>query len=278
MRSELVEQCMNRRTFIQSAGMLASIEFVRTASAHEVELVSAEEAGVMEPVQKLLQQNSLKQAKRLLDKHNVRYVINSRNLRANSTGDDTDSGFSAQGHYSESASEISMSLVEYSGDDEWLATGIMHLKDREYSLRDAMIIEDALGIDYDSTEWTSIDPSEENVWLACNHDAGYEVMCNMTLEDYDPNLGMAVGIDLPYYSQLTDVTLNAQTVLTRNGSTGNDDVPVKFEYKHTWAPTNVGASIDIQVDLSGLQVDLTNASVLWDDHITATPGESSGPQ
>lgn len=263
---------MRRRSYLTSVGALAAIGTLGTASAKQAELVSAEEAGVLDGVERLYQEGKIDQAERLLESHGVRYTSSRRTESRPTTSES--SGPSTEGHYSEGSSEIYMSMVEGNDADEWLATGVMTLKNRKTSLRDAAIVDDACGIVYDNSEWSSVDPSEDNVTLSCSTDANGS--CSVSIDDYEPNRGVGVKVDLPYYLN-GETTVNVQTYLTPVDS-GNDDIPVKFEYDHIWTTFNTGQYVDISVGWGALELDLTKATVLWDDHITAAPGEYAGPE
>lgn len=155
-------------------------------------------------------------------------------------------------------------------DDVWAVTGDMKLRNRVTRFRDASIVKDGMAIVYDPSEWSSIDPSMDNVWASALTDARFH-SADAEVEDYDPRAGPAALVDLPWTLADTDATL--MTFLTRVDS-GNDNIPVQFKYEHTRAYADVpGVSIDVSFSVGGIDFVLDNASTAWDSIITAEPGE-----
>lgn len=170
-----------------------------------------------------------------------------------------------------------MSLVAEGGEDEWLATGLISLDGiGNAGLKSAGVVDDACGIEYDSTEWSSVDPSSENttLWANYTHD-GFDA--NIEQEDYDPDNGVVASVDLPT-GVGHETFASVSTTLTRNSSTGNSDIPVRFEYYHNVGTPNPIGSVSISIGYAGISVDPpTGSETAWDDHVTASPGDHMDP-
>ncbi|WP_255190991.1 hypothetical protein [Natronobeatus ordinarius] len=256
---------MRRRNVITSAGALFALGGISTVSGRpDNQPVPAEDAGVEKAVKKLLRKGQHKQVKELLDRHNVNYVMESQSVAS-------DDEASTEGRYSESSSELYLTVVEMSGDDRWLATGAGTLSNRRTRVRDAAIIEDACGITVDTNEWTLL--GSDHIWYNADSD-GYNG-ADMEITDVDPNAGVSAEVTLP---QLLDdkTTVNLQVELEKTGSV--DEAPIFFDYEHTWAYLDVAPSIQTYIETESdngiLMVLLDYASTAWDVNLDAAPGGS----
>ncbi|EMA28053.1 hypothetical protein C446_17569 [Halobiforma nitratireducens JCM 10879] len=249
---------------------LAGLGITGIATAEE-EKVTAKSVGLAEEIVQLEREGEHEAARKLAKEHDINMVVND-----DFTDRSEDGEVGTDGRYSESSSEIYMSLIN-TEDDYWMATGVMELQDRVTRIRDASIVDDACGITYDSTEWTSRDATEDNLWISASSESSGE---SIEMEEYQPNVGVACAVDLPW-TLSNPTTVNVQTELTRNDGTGNDDIPVYFEYEHTRAYVDSGPiDLSIGVEAKGLDVSysFSDASKAWDDKISAEPGEHVGPE
>lgn len=264
---------MNRRQYISSLGALgvSTSFFVGSATAHK--RVSAADAGIHDRVTDLLLEAQTQEAQELLEKHNVRYGIQRERISGDSQKDSTaNTGISTLGHYDDSDSELVMSVVEsYNG--RWIVTATMSLRDRKLSARDASIVDDGFGIVYDSSEWSAPEPTESGVRTSSGTDADGSV--SIEYQNFAPEKGLAYDVNLPYLLDgETYVTL--QTDLKQVDS-GNDAIPVKAEYKQTWAavdlPWPFKAEATAGIGPIGITMNLDSCTVLWEDEVAVEPGE-----
>jgi hypothetical protein len=135
----------------------AGTAHARTASTEQ----SAVEAGIDAEVESLLRVGDLTAAEQLLEEHDVRHDIN----RAEAPPFGSPDGLvTPDAHYGKGSSEVFSSLVHRYG-DRYLATGGVNLEGVTASIRDATMVDDACAIVFDSSEWTSPDPTRNNVTL-----------------------------------------------------------------------------------------------------------------
>lgn len=218
--------------------------------------VSLTEIGLADEVTTLLLEGEIDHARRLLDHHDVEHAIDISPIRSND-------GPGLNGRYSGSASEAGASLVLYEDNDIYVASGWIFLRDVVNDIRDAAVVDDACAIVYDSSEWSSINPTEDGVLLTDPEPH------NLEYDHYNPNHGAAAKMSLDFF-YWPDSSVGMQTKLQK---TNPDDswVPVKFEYDHTWAwANNYAGSISISLAGGHLSVSLpTGSSTAWNAEATA---------
>lgn len=264
---------MGRRQYLTSLGALGASASPFIGSATADDSVSAAEAGIHDRVADLLLEERVQEAQELLEKHNVRYGFQQERIPGASQRDLTaNTGISTLGHYDDSDSELVTSVVE-SYNDRWIVTATMSLRDRKLSARDASIVDDGFGIVYDSSEWSAPEPTESGVKTHSRTAADGSV--SLEYQDFAPEKGLAYDVDLPYLLDgETSVTL--QTDLKKVDS-GNDGIPVKAEYKHTWAavdlPWPFKAEATAGIGPIGITMNLDSCTVLWEDEVAVEPGE-----
>jgi len=134
-----------------------------------------------------------------------------------------------------------------------MAVGHATLENRNWSFRDAAQADDACAIAFDTSEWSSIDPSEDNYWSWAWTDATGSV--DIELNHYNANYGVNSRVDLPY--GLNGKTeFGCQTYVTP-ADTGNGNIPVKFEHVHTGAGSSWIGNVSIGVSGGALSVSFT---------------------
>jgi len=267
---------MRRRQYLTSLGALGASASPFIGSATADDSVSAAEAGIHDRVADLLLEARVQEAQELLGKHNVRYGIQRQRISGDSQKDSTaNTGISTLGHYDDADSQLIMSVVE-SYNDRWMVTASMSLQDRTLSGRDASIVDDGFGIVYDSSEWSAPEPTENGVKTYSRTAA--DGSASLEYQDFAPEKGLAYDVDLPYLLN-GETTVSLQTDLKQVDS-GNNDIPVKAEYKHTWAfleqpgfLPGLGLEATAGIGPIGVTMDLTNCTILWEDEVSAQPNE-----
>lgn len=261
---------MQRRHVIKSAGALCALGGIGTVSGRPDDRpIPAENAGVEKAVKNHLKRGRHEKAKQLLDRHGVNYETRSEEV----TVGDADDEVSTQGRYSETASEMYLTVVEWTEDDRWLATGSGILSDRVYRLSDAAIVDDGCGITVDTNEWTILGSDYVNTTAYSDGSFG----ADMELEDIDPNSGVAASVTLPPNLD-DDTVISLQVEMEKTGSV--DDAPVFFDYEHTRAYVDLPSQVEIFIETinnSGvLQVLVEDGGTAWEANLDATPGGEDG--
>ncbi|WP_290810452.1 hypothetical protein [Halovivax sp.] len=191
-----------RRTALTFAGALASAGLTGTATALNDgdEEITAGDVELDDEIASLLLNGDAKEAESLLRQHDIRYDISRSEV-------DNGSDVGLQGRYSESASELGCSLVNIE-DDLWLASGWASLSGPVPRLRDAYLVDDACAIVFDSSEWSSPEPTEKGVTLndPAHHQPKYH--------DFNPNYGPSATVEYDY-NEYYDTTIGMQTELIR---------------------------------------------------------------
>lgn len=215
--------------------------------------VSATEIGLDGTITTLLENGRSEQARRLLDRHDVRHDVTQRPVQDDEVG--------IHGRYSESQSTIG-SLLYQLEDDLYRAAGWMRLRGYRARLRDAFLVEDACGIVFDSSEWTSPEPTAAGVYL---NDPDPHTL---SYDHYNPNHGVAATLSLQP-ARWPERTVYMHTDLIKRND--DDRVPIKFAYEHTWAAVNSYLS-GVSISLAGgtMSVSLPRlASTAWADETSA---------
>lgn len=209
-------------------------------------------------------------------KNNIPHDIQSRPVSQSSSFDTDSPSVTPDGHYDNDDSELYISVMSGEDDDEWLVTATMTLRDRKKSIRDASIVDDGFGISYDSTEWSALEPTEQGVTTWSETQSSDSV--SLDYQEFKPDAGVAYNVDVPW-DMGGRTTVSLQTWLTRNESTENDDIPVKAEYNHTWAALDIVGPVDAtasaEIGPIGLEMSLDNASILWENEVSAEAGNSN---
>ncbi len=250
---------MMRRNFAKSVAGIAGIGVLGSVTVSADNSPTAKEIGIADEVSELLLLNRVEEAKNLMDEEGVVYQNEQTKIEPG-TDFENDGDFSTDGHYDEGSSNFDLTILEYSGEDRWLVTGAGTLSNRNTSVRDASIIEDGMGVFFDTNEWT-IDPSFDVVTIAAT-DSSWGA--DMTLDQTDVNEGVTALVDLPY-SLGEDTQVSLQYLLEKTGT--STSAPVALDYEHTWAYANVSPQIDLSfgvpVPYANLEVNLTRASAVW---------------
>ncbi|MDQ2049875.1 hypothetical protein RBH26_05205 [Natronolimnohabitans sp. A-GB9] len=147
---------MDRRSLIKGAGLTVALGTIRTVSARG-EKIASSEVGIDSEVEKLLSDGQIEKAETILDQHDVEYY-SKEELISNNSEQENDGTVSINGRYSESYSQLHMSLVNR-GNDQWLVSAYGTLQGYLSRVRDASVIEDGCGIIFDSSEWSAPEPS-----------------------------------------------------------------------------------------------------------------------
>ncbi|WP_152421121.1 hypothetical protein [Natronolimnohabitans innermongolicus] len=257
----------NRRKVIKSAVGITTVGIIsQSTKASKSDVGGIDQIGISDEVEELLQTGKINQAEQLMESHGVNY-----STKKLETGGDRE--FEAQGRYSESNSELYMSLVEKNdNDDLYLVSTYGTLSTRRARIRDAAVIDDACGIGWDSNEWTARGRNHLN--YIANSDASGGADIERT--DFDANYGVTWGVDLPR-TLGDDTNISLQADLYKTGPT--DQAPVYFDYIHTYTFLGEGPfGIDIHVDildgsLGRLGIDLVDAYEAWDAELEVSKGE-----
>lgn len=260
---------VRRRQVLSALGastLLTSVETVSSRRGNRP--ATAREVGIGDEVTECLATGEIADAEELLTNSRVRHRIRGRSLEEElgSPGDRVTGGIGIESRYSESESSVYCSLVHME-DDRWMASGVAVLRDRRYRLRDAAMVLDACAISYDNSEWTSPNPTADNLGLTASHHT-------IRYEDYSPTYGAAASVELTY-NAYPDAVIGMQTELIRRSR--HPHAPVVFEYEHTYALTNDYLElVSISVGRGGLSVSLPRgAERAWLHEIATWP--SPGP-
>jgi hypothetical protein len=152
-----------------------------------------------------------------------------------------------------------------------MATGVVTLSGNTGYLRTAHFINDVCGFTYDSSEWTSIDATQDNAILYSNRD-GPELGIEFDQYPAEKGLSATVGNVSTSAQDSLDQTINMQTRLTRV-DTGNDNIPVYFNYEHNWANSDLAGISNISFSLPFISVSLGSLSVTaWSAKMSTEPG------
>jgi hypothetical protein len=240
--------------------------------------VTLEEVGITDRVRKLYHRGRIEEAENLLDQHDVQYSSNSTSevevVDDELTEDNaTISPNTLGGKRPKDESDFSLSVVS-AGHDDWLVTGVAELKGNVGWAKTSRFINDACAITYDSNEWSSKDATQENVWLSSIGDGRKEnsIRFNQYPADKGPS---AIVENIDTFSQdYSDHTVTIQTKLTQI-NTGNDDIPVYFNYEHNWANSKFASINVITYNLPFISVDSgTSAATAWSAKLSAETGET----
>jgi len=266
---------MQRRTFVRSAGIVAAtgLAAVGSTTATEEKGATAEELGLIEKLNELYRQGKIEEAEELLQQNNVRHSSSSDATFEEPVAENP--RFSTDtlgGKRPKDECTFYQSVINES-DDDWLVTGVVTLRDNTGYARTSHFIDDACGITYDSSEWSSVDATQDNVTLYSNRDDSSSV--GIEFDQYPAEKGVSATVENVNTStqDSLDHTINIQTTLTRVDS-GNDDIPVYFNYEHNWANT-WAASIDgISFSIPYISVDTgVFGATAWSAKLSAKPGE-----
>lgn len=268
-------ECAGRRKFLQGTGGLAAsiMAFSVGAAANEDDdEATLAGLGLRSEYNELVDNGKYSQADELLNSHNVKGSTTKTPVR---TFDQSGDGeFSTQANFKKSESSVYISNVNVK-DDIYQIMGSATLDGTTNDWSSADNVLDAMGITYDNDEWSTLDPSKDNLRLHCTSFEGdTDGAPDVEMDEYNPNNGVAASVDFK-----TVASIGYRTVLTmatdlqdvsRNGIT---PTPVKFEYQQNSATSEWAAGISIAVGPVGLQVDLDNANKAWDKAVTAGIGE-----
>ncbi|WP_147438091.1 hypothetical protein [Halorubrum sp. Atlit-28R] len=264
---------MRRRKFARSVGGIGTLGVLGVSSVNADETSpTVKELGLTDKIRELHLEGEPEKASKLLEKNNVKQSTQSRSGSA-LTDDSSEGDVSPDGHYSspDGDTEFNLNIAEFSGEDRYVVTGSGTLADRVLSVRDAALVPDALGLLFDTNEWT-VDPDFdiENA-TAASSDAGGASASVATIE---LNRGTGIEVELPdLLNEPTTVT--SQIVLEKTGT--SESAPVALEYEHTWTgidtPQPISIGLGVSASISTLEVDLTNSSVNW----ALSPPLTTGP-
>jgi len=264
---------MRRRKFAKSVGGIGTLGVLGVSSASGDEnSPTVEELGLIDKIREHHLNGESKKADKLLEKHGINHSTESRSGSA-LTKDSPEGDINPDGHYSspDGDTEFNLNIAEFSGNDRYITTGSGTLADRVGSVRDAALVPDALGLLFDTNEWT-VDPDFdiENATSASS-DAGGASASVATIE---LNRGTGIEVELP--SLLNEsTTVTSQIVLEKTGT--SESAPVALEYEHTWTgietPDPISIALGVSASISTLEVDLTNSSVNW----ALSPPLTTGP-
>ena len=242
------------------------------SAASKDEKIGLQEAGITDEVQELYSKGKSEEAERLLDKHNIRYTSTSDSkievINKEIETDDSEIGNDTLGGRRPKEECDFQLTVTHVGDDEWIAIGEADLSGNEGVARTSHFIDDALGITYDSSEWTSVDATRDNVYLTSTN-------TSIEFEEYPAEKGPTVSVEnvKTGVQDTVDNTAVIQTYLTRI-DTGNDDIPVYFNYEHNWANARTASIDGISYDIPFFSIESgISASTTWSAKLSAEPGE-----
>lgn len=270
---------MDRRSILRSAGALTVIGLPTTATAATSQEQNGQFEnlpGVTKAIQKLVRQQKLEKAEDLAEKHDVPFTYKSASIDHGSTEDE----LSTEDRYSESESNIYIAMHQTgspdscssTNDDVWRVYGWANLETARTRFRHASASPDFCSITYDSTEWTSCDATEDNVVLDYWSTESMDQTGGIDYYEYDANTGVIAEANIP--GNITSDGLShywLETELTRNAGTGNDDIPVYFNYEHTYAPFPDIGWVDVSISAGVLDVSITGANQAWDDKVSTRP-------
>jgi len=257
---------MRRRKFARSVGGIGTLGVLGVSSVNADETSpTVKELGLTDKIREFHLEGEPEKASELLEKHNVKQSTQSRSGSA--LTDDSSEGDSSP----DGDTEFNLNIAEFSGEDRYVVTGSGTLADRVFSIRDAALVPDALGLLFDTNEWT-VDPDFdiENA-TAASSDAGGASASVATIE---LNRGTGIEVELPdLLNESTTVT--SQIVLEKTGT--SESAPVALEYEHTWTgidtPQPISIALGVSASISTLEADLTNSSVNW----ALSPPLTTGP-
>ncbi|WP_152423319.1 hypothetical protein [Haloterrigena salina] len=231
---------VRRRRLIKTVGTLGAVGITGTASASDRDKkISATEIGIYEEVAELLRKGKTEEARVLLDKNDVRYVIST-----NQQGNEQSSSISPADYYNEGNSSVHASLVHVE-DDRWLATGVANLRwGTNNWIQGSNVINDGFSLDWDNSHWTSPNRTRENITYGVHKEES--VPGNPTIEaSIDDYARYGIGGEVDYKGQVEpkypDFTVNLQTDILRTDP--HPEVGVAFRYKHTYAATGIKSSL-----------------------------------
>lgn len=273
---------MRRRKFMRSTGAIAagSIALGSATASEGDRKATVESEGIIDELRNLLSEGRIEKAEKLLNQYGIPHDSSHRvgaewvdppfDPSDDPNDNDEFTTDTLGGRRSKSESEFYLTVVSLNDDDEWLVTGTATLKGSTGLARTSWFVEDAFGITYDSSEWSSISATEDNVWLS----SSINTIRGPMFEKYPAEKGPVATIDNTSAQEETDHTISIQTKLTRV-DTGNDDIPVYFNYEHNWANVR-GSSINgFEIDIPYIEVDLgLTGSTAWSAKLDAEAGEA----
>lgn len=248
---------MRRRTYIASLGTAVGIGSVPVVNASD-SMLGADEVGLTDKIRQLHRDGQHDRAARLLDRNDIPH----------SRGESVDTGTenigrdTLGGRRSESESTHDSGMW-YRGGDVYSAWGSSTLRGNSGIARTAHFIDDGVGITYDTAVWAAEEATEDGVYLSNDRES-------IEFEEYDPNEGVCAKSSNIKTSAMedTDNYVYIETDLVR---LQDANVPVYYDYDHTWSNTRAG-DLDLGLDFPGLDIGLPSlSSVAWDEREATYP-------
>lgn len=259
----------SRRKFVKSAvGSATSIGFVGTALAQNND-VGTEEVGLRETIDRLISKGRFDELESLLNKHDIDFGHGSK-LVKRPRHDEGD--VEPQWKYSEEGTTLHCLVIQQNPDDDrWHAYGYVSFDEDANESSYAGVpnkVADGCGLIFDSSEWSSPDPSEDNMNYSTGGDDSR--FLDIEHEKYNPNCGPTAKV---HHEMAEPINANAtmRTTLTQ-ADTGNEDIDVQFAYEHTTSYFSATGSVTVGIAYGALSVSLpVGASTAWRDEVTGSP-------
>lgn len=269
---------MKRRGFIRTTGASTCLGFVGAVAARSEQPVSAREIGVRERLQNLVDNWKHEEAKKLAAKHDIPFAVGEERVPG-MTGQ-VNEAESGPGTFAFSDNGSTLKITNWLGQEEgdYDVTASIKLLGKGEDGNNHHIA-DVFGIHYDSTEWSSVNPNkdenlETSISWNCEHHPNYEAEFKEI--KYNPTSGAAAKIMAPenagQWSSYRRLDSKMKTTLTMNESTGNEEIPVKAMYNHTWSPTKYISNVSVGIGFAGISVDLKRGHSAWRKGATAAVG------
>jgi hypothetical protein len=246
--------------------MLLGTGLAGVASAIDESEVGMEELGLKAEVMRLIREGRTEEARSILNEHNVEHAINTGSLPNSVTGSQgfystpsepsvdnpEENGLGTEGRYSNNSEYHTGILNHGGGEDLYIAFGNITLGDRRFTIRDALIVDDGMGIFWADSDWTGHRPDDEGVdyWSG-------DVAEGVSHEEYIPGDGVAGSVNLSQGYPGGTIGMNVPIEKIRNKADS-----VQFEYENTWSV--VGRDISIGISQGALSVSTPlNVSTAW---------------
>jgi hypothetical protein len=254
---------MRRRKLLKASGALLATATIGTAGASEDQQIGLQTVGLEDRVIELIQDGNVAEAQAIMDDHGIEYDINSGAIQNSSHGGENGE-IGIQSRYRNNADYDVGILPHGDGENVYYAFDNITFNERVYSLRDASIIDDGMGISWADSDWTGTTPDEDgvNYWSD-------SVADSVSHEDYVPGRGVAGAVELDRDYDGGTVGMGVKLDKIRDGADS-----VQFEYEHTWdgfnTPGDIG-NVSIGVSYGGLSVSLpADGSTAWSHEEAAT--------
>jgi len=226
---------------------------------------SSNAVGITNAIKNHIRKGRADKAKELCEKHDVEHAFSESKVSVeDKSGEDSVSSQSLG--YSKGESTIGCGAWRTEGDYYNVQGYITLAGSAEVDGPSAAwYADDAFAIVFDSSEWTSPDPTSDNVSLHA------EGPYTTDFEDYNPNYGPTATMTAQGRGWQDSALVAIGTELIKRND--RDDIPVKFSYQHN-AATAPRSLQDISISAGYLSVDLPfGATKVWKDAETARPSE-----